>query len=37
MGHVVENDPYPGTLEWSLLGMLDHQHEMRLIVQETVR
>lgn len=36
MGHVVEDDPYPGSLEWALLGMHDHAHEMRLMIGEIV-
>lgn len=34
MGHKVTADPYGGSLEWSLLGMLDYAAEMRLLTAE---
>lgn len=33
-GHAIEDDPYPGDLQWYLLGMRDYAAEMRLVVEE---
>ena len=34
MGHFIDGDPHHGDIGWDLLGMIDHQLEMELIVKE---